>query len=127
MKSLFERTGAGDPAGLWISEEDVLHGVNGKVLDSNLVMEMGAGGSTRVSDFRDEVSPFDLLADLDVSLMEMAVLGGDAVAVVNDKDLAVSILPPYPDDEPVGWGNDGRPNGIRDVNPLVHLNRPGKG
>ena len=69
-------------------------------------MEVGPGGSSCISNLTDRIAPFDLLADLDMDPVEVSIPSDDAVTVVDDKDLPISILSPHIGDEPIRWSND---------------------
>jgi len=115
---------ATDGTGLRIPKQDVLSGINRNIICSYFVVEVGPRGSASVSNLCDEIAPPDLLTNLHMDLMEMAIPRDDSITVVDGEDLPVSILPSHFDHQAIGRSNDGSSNCVGDVYTLMHLDRP---
>src|SRR6185437_11194206 len=79
-------------------------GIDGFTVDPRFIMQMRSGGAARRADFADHLADLDHVADLDVDLREVAVAGGEPVAMVDFDHAAVAAAPTRIDNLAVGGG-----------------------
>src|SRR5436190_21650770 len=79
-----------------------------------------AGGAAGRADLADHLADLDDVADLDVDRGEMAVAGGEAVAMVDLDHAAITALPAGRGHLAVGGGADGIARGGAEIKPGVH-------
>ena len=72
-------------AGLRGGGAEIFVGIDGDVLDADLVVQMGRGGAAGGADVSDDLPAADVLAGGDGEAGEMSVAGGDAVSVVKSR------------------------------------------
>src|SRR5438045_3211082 len=81
---------------------------------------MRTGGAAGRADLADHLADLDDVADLDVDRGEMAVAGGEAVAMVDLDHAAIAALPAGCDDLAVGGGTHGIAGGGAEIQARVH-------
>ncbi len=84
----------------------VFVGVDGGVVDADLVVEVGSGGAAAEADVADGVAAVDELSGSDGEAGEVAVAGGDAVSVIDDDGASVTAEEVGEDDRAVRGGDD---------------------
>src|SRR5262245_15422796 len=81
---------------------------------------MRAGGTAGGADLADHLADLHDIADLDVARRQMAVAGGQPVAVVDLDHAAVAALPAGGNDLAVGGGADGIAGGGAEIQARMH-------
>ena len=90
-------------------------GIDGDVVDSDLVVEVGAGGAAGLTDVADDLTAHDALAGDDSEGGHVPVDGANAVAVVEDNFTTVAVGHAGRLYEAVAGGVDGGAHGGLDV------------
>src|SRR5262245_6276179 len=94
--------------------------------NARLVVEMRAGRAASGADLADDLSSLDRLADAHLDRGEVAVAGGEAVAVVDIDDAAVAAAPSRGGDGAVGGGAHRIAGLAMQVEPGMHGRRAGE-
>ena len=94
------------PAELRGGGAEIFVGIDGDVLDADLVVQMGRGGAAGGADVSDDLSAVDVLAGGDGEAGEMSVAGGDAVSVVEFDEVSVTVHDVGEGDDAIGGGMD---------------------
>src|SRR5579863_9674861 len=103
-----ERLAAGgESASVGHGQAEIFVGIDWGVVDADFVVEMGAGAASAIADVSDGVAAVDLLACSDREIGQVAVAGGDAVAVIENNGAAVAAHEVGEFDDAVG-GRDHR-------------------
>ena len=76
---------------------DVLKGVDGLVVLSDLVMDMWSRGASSAAGVAYLVAPLDALSCFDGDLGEVTVASGDPVAVIDNDQISIPCIGSRPD------------------------------
>ena len=68
--------------------KDILQGVDRYLVDTNFVVDMGAGAFAGVAQKGDDLPSFNFLPRFDQDLLQVAVFGYPAISMVNDDQVA---------------------------------------
>ena len=93
---------------LWLPSGEIFVGVYGDVVDADFVVEMGAGGASALANVADGVAAVDVLSGGDGEAGQVAVAGGDAVAVIEHDGASVAAEEVGEGDGTVGRRDHGR-------------------
>ena len=61
----------------------IIHRIDGRAIDQDLVVEVGPGGAARHAHASDDLATANFLPHDDIEGVEVAILGGKAVPMVN--------------------------------------------
>ena len=106
--------------------EDVSEGIDGDPIQVDLVVEVGTGAPPGLSDQSDLFPTFDRLPFLDQALFYVGVFRLEPIVMIEDDDIAVSVILADIGHHPIGRCNDRGPHFRTDVKPFVKLPLIGK-
>src|SRR5512135_1926737 len=86
---LYAGPGAGSNAAEPQARAQELLRIDRFAVDAGLIVQMRAGRTACRANLADDLADADLLADFDVDLRQMAIAGGEAVAVVDLDHIAI--------------------------------------
>ena len=107
----------GEAAGVGDGEAEILVGVDGSVVDADFVVEMGSGAAAAEADESDGVAALDVLSGDDGEVCQVAIAGGDAVAVVKDDGASVASHEVGELHDAIGRGDDRLSEGSGNIHP----------
>src|SRR5439155_19902150 len=99
---------------------EMAHRVDGVAVDPDFEVQVRPEASARAVAVADHLSLGDVRTGADGESLLVGVRGGEPVAVVDDDDVAVALLPAGDDDRPGGRRVDRGAGGDGDVDALVH-------
>ena len=94
------------PAELSHGGAEIFVGIDRNALDADLVVQMRRGDAARAADVSDDLATMNVLAGSDGESGEMAVSGGDAMAVIEADEVSVTVHKLSEADYAVGSGVD---------------------
>src|SRR4051812_35098234 len=116
VRSGFEQLHPGvDVLGLGEGHAQVLIRIDGRVVDADLIVEVGAGAASAKSDVADSFAFVDALSGGDIEARKMSVAGGDAVAVIDLDEVSVAAHVTGIDDDAISRRNDRIAVGARNI------------
>ena len=107
--------------------ENELNGIYGHAIDSNLVVDVGAGASAGVAQKPDNLAAFHPLAGFDQDLLQMSVFGLFPISVVDGDQFADEYFPGGISDFTVGRGDDFGAGAVGDVQAGMEIPFAGEG
>jgi len=80
----------GETAEVGYCHAKVLVRIHGRVVDADFVVKMGTGGASAEADVAEDIAAVDVLAGGYAEAGEVAVAGGDSVAVIHRDSAAIA-------------------------------------
>src|SRR6056297_611760 len=99
---------------------DVGHGVDGVVFHANLIMQMGASGSSGIPHITNSIPARDPLSGLDADSRQVRISCLYAESVLDLDQTAIARQPARMADHAIGRGHDRRAMGSGEIGALVH-------
>ena len=104
---------------LGYGDAEILVGIDGRVVDADFVVQVGAGGASAHANVADGVAAMDLLSGRDSESRKVAVASGNAVAVIDHDGFAVSAQKVGEGYYAVGGRDDGMTERAANINAAV--------